>query len=60
MDLPERVRDLLEGLAVRLSPASIDLIARALEFDPIRRQRTLTNLGRGIAEDLEAAAGSEA
>ncbi|MEI9977627.1 MAG: protein kinase [Edaphobacter sp.] len=60
MDLPERVRELLGGLPVRLPPASIDMIALALEFDPMRRPKDAYEFGARIAEDLEATANGEA
>ncbi len=56
MDLPDRVRELLAGLAVRLSSPSIELIASALEFDPARRPRNAGNFASAIASDLEAGA----
>jgi tRNA A-37 threonylcarbamoyl transferase component Bud32 len=53
MDLPNRVRELLSALPVRLSTQSIDLIASALEFDPARRPRSVRDFAELIAVDLE-------
>jgi ligand-binding sensor domain-containing protein len=53
MDLPERIRELLRGLDVGLSPASIERIAQALEFDPARRPKDAYAFAAGIADDLE-------
>jgi hypothetical protein len=51
MDLPDRVRDLLQGLDA-LSPASIERIAQALEFDPARRPKDAYAFAASIADDL--------
>jgi serine/threonine protein kinase len=56
LDLPERVRELARGLAVRFSRESIEMLATALEFDPARRPRAagLLKLGRmPFRTDLE-------
>jgi serine/threonine protein kinase len=53
MDLPNRVRELLAGLAVRLGTPSIELIASALEFDPARRPRNVREFAEVIAGDLD-------
>ncbi|HET7871932.1 MAG TPA: serine/threonine-protein kinase, partial [Terriglobales bacterium] len=37
LDLPGQVRELLGGLRLGLSPASIDLLCSGLQFDPARR-----------------------
>ncbi len=52
MDLPNRVRELLAALAVRLGTPSIELIASALEFDPARRPRNVREFADVIAGDL--------
>lgn len=54
MDLPVRVRELLQGLPIYLSPGSIDMIAGALEFDPSRRPRVAGEFAQRIAADLKA------
>jgi hypothetical protein len=56
MDLPERVRELLAGLPLELSSASIDVVGSALEFDPARRPRFAGQFAHQIAEDLEQVA----
>jgi hypothetical protein len=53
LDLPNRVRELLAGLAVKLSTQCIELIASALEFDPARRPRNVREFAEVIADDLE-------
>ena len=52
MDLPARIRKLLTRTPYGLSAASIDLIARALEFDPSRRPRNAVEFAPPIADDL--------
>jgi len=52
MDLPARIRELLTRTPYGLSAASIDLIARALEFDPSRRPRNAVEFAPPIADDL--------
>jgi hypothetical protein len=54
LDLPRRVRTLLSGLEVKLSPQSVDLISNALEFDPIRRQKSAVKFANAIADDMES------
>jgi ligand-binding sensor domain-containing protein/tRNA A-37 threonylcarbamoyl transferase component Bud32 len=58
LDLPERVRDLLQHLTVRLSPESIHLVATALEFDPAKRPRVAGLFAQPIVGDLESDAGA--
>lgn len=58
LDLPERVRELLQRLATQLSPESIHLVATALEFDPAKRPRAAGPFARPIARDLSSGAGS--
>jgi len=53
MDLPARIRELLEGLEFGLSEGSIELMAGALEFDPARRPKDAGEFAGRIAEDLE-------
>ena len=59
LDLPERVRGLLQQLPVRLSRESIDAIAAALEFDPAKRPRAAGPFAGPIAQDLESEAGAD-
>jgi len=54
MDLPERVSELLGGLQVNLSTASIELMSAALEFDPSRRPKSASEFATQIAVDLAA------
>ncbi len=58
IDLPSRVRELLKGLDVPLSPETIDTLARALEFDPSKRPRRAGSLVDPLADDLESGARS--
>jgi hypothetical protein len=57
MDLPDRVRELLGTMPVRLSSVSIELLSSALEFDPARRPKHAGSFALEIARDLEAAVG---
>jgi tRNA A-37 threonylcarbamoyl transferase component Bud32 len=52
MDLPDRVRELARGLPVRLSEQSVNLLAAALEFDPLRRPAEAGLFAEPIARDL--------
>jgi serine/threonine protein kinase len=52
-DLSQRVREFLPHLPLHLSPESVDLIGRALEFDPERRPRDAVAFAERIAADLE-------
>jgi serine/threonine protein kinase len=52
MDLPDRVRELARGLPVRLSEQSVNLLAAALEFDPLRRPSEAGLFAEPIARDL--------
>jgi len=54
MDLPARVHELLSSLPVPLSPAAIDLLSSALEFDPSRRPKAAGEFSALIAQDLES------
>jgi hypothetical protein len=53
MDLPDCVRQLLRGFDIQLSPASIESIAQALEFDPSRRPKDAYAFASKIADDLQ-------
>lgn len=59
MDLSERVRELLAGLPIRLSSASIELLGSGLEFDPARRPKIAGIFANTIADDLERASTDE-
>lgn len=54
MDLPDRVREKLAALNLGLSPASIDYISSALEFDPSRRPKSAQSFANQIANDLSS------
>jgi serine/threonine-protein kinase len=56
LDLPDRVRELLESLDLNLSRDSIDILARALEFDPGKRPNSAGALAKLLVNDLESAA----
>jgi serine/threonine-protein kinase len=56
LDLPDRVRELLKGLELGLSPATIDMLASALQFDPAKRPRVASSLVNPLADDLESEA----
>ncbi len=64
LDLPLRVRELMEGLGFGLSPDSLAMLAAALEFDPSRRPSVAGEFVAPIVRDLEqggaAASGSSA
>ncbi len=53
LDLPERVRELAAGLEVRFSPASIDMLAAALQFDPKKRPNSAGWFAAPLVRDLE-------
>jgi hypothetical protein len=53
MDLPARVRELLDSLPLRLGTVSIELISSALEFDPARRPQEAGWFANTIAADLQ-------
>ena len=53
MDLPERVREVLDGLPIPFSEASVQLISMALEFDPSRRPEDANAFAAAIVQDLE-------
>jgi len=54
LDLPERVPDLAKSLEVHFSDESIEMLARALEFDPARRPRAAGSFAAQLVKDLEA------
>jgi tRNA A-37 threonylcarbamoyl transferase component Bud32/ligand-binding sensor domain-containing protein len=54
MDLPQRVRELVRGLPIRLSEESVELLGSALEFDPARRPQAAQRFARPIVRDLQA------
>jgi serine/threonine protein kinase len=54
LDMPIRVRELLMPFPSPLSPASVELLSAALEFDPVRRPRDAAAFSARIAEDLES------
>ena len=58
LDLPDRARELIGGLGLRLSPESIALLCAALEFDPGRRPAAAGAFAEPIARDLEGTAGA--
>jgi len=55
MDLPVRVKELLIRQSFGLSHGSIELISKALEFDPLRRPNSARVFAATIAHDLEIA-----
>jgi serine/threonine protein kinase len=54
LDLPERVRELARRLEAHLSPESIEMLSRALEFDPARRPRAAGSFAEPLIIDLTA------
>jgi serine/threonine-protein kinase len=54
LDLPDRVRELLQELDVRLSAESIHMIATALEFDPAKRPRAAGDFATPLVRDLKS------
>jgi serine/threonine protein kinase len=54
LDLPDRVRELARGLPIRFSEQSLDLLAAALEFDPLRRPQDAQLFAEPIVRDLFA------
>jgi tRNA A-37 threonylcarbamoyl transferase component Bud32 len=53
LDLPDRVRELLGSLSVRLSDDTITSFASALEFDPGKRPHVAGDFARPLIRDLE-------
>lgn len=53
MDLPARVSELVRCLLPGLTPASAELLASALEFDPAQRPHDAVQFAEQIAEELE-------
>ena len=58
LDLPERARDLIGGLGLRLSAESVAMLCGALEFDPARRPGAAGAFAEGIARDLGGMGGT--
>ena len=54
LDLPDRVRELARGLPIRFSEQSLDLLAAALEFDPLQRPQDAQLFAGPIVRDLFA------
>jgi serine/threonine protein kinase len=54
LDLPDRVRKLLQSLDVKLSQETIDMLAGALEFDPAKRPHGAGDFARPLVRDLES------
>jgi serine/threonine kinase PknH len=54
LDLPNRLRELLGNLSVKLSPEAIDMLASALEFDPAKRPRVAGSFADPIVTALES------
>jgi serine/threonine protein kinase len=54
LDLPDRVRELSRTLAPKLSEESVEMLARALEFDPARRPSAAGSFAAPIVADLES------
>jgi len=57
LDLPLRAQELIAGWDIPLSPASIDLISGALEFDPARRPAGAVHFANQVAADLDRCKG---
>ena len=53
LDLPARIREVLGEPEFGLGDEAVDLIARALEFDPGLRPRKVREFAERIAEELE-------
>jgi serine/threonine protein kinase len=53
LDLPARIHDLLTQTPYGLSASSIDLIAQALEFDPSRRPKNVSDFTTRIAANWQ-------
>jgi tRNA A-37 threonylcarbamoyl transferase component Bud32 len=54
MDLPDRVRELLQGLNLGLTSASIEMMSSALKFDPSRRPKGARLFAEQVASNLAA------
>jgi hypothetical protein len=54
LDLPDRVRDLLQNPNIGLSGDAIDVLAKALEFDPTKRPHVAGYLAKILVEDMDA------
>lgn len=60
MDLPEKVRELVRGMSLRLSQDSVELIGSALEFDPAKRPQEARQFVAPIVRDLLVASSGRA
>ena len=58
LDLSEQVRAFLQAQPFGLSPRSMELLASSLEFDPMRRIKSVSEFIEPIARDLESFAAS--
>jgi len=56
LDLPGRVRELLNRLNVGLSRDSVEMLASALEFDPAKRPREAGSFASPLVADLDPGA----
>jgi serine/threonine protein kinase len=54
LDLPDRVRELLKSLDVKLSQDAIDMLAGALEFDPSKRPHVAGSFIGPLVNDLDS------
>ena len=52
LDLPDRIRELARTWDLRLSEASLDMLATALEFDPSRRPSAASAFADPLVHDL--------
>ncbi len=52
LDLPDRVRELLQNLNIGLSSDAIDILGRALEFDPTKRPHVAGSLAKILVDCL--------
>ena len=53
LDLPDRLRELLVNMDVKLSPEAIEMLASALEFDPAKRPRVAGSFVAPIVTALD-------
>ena len=60
MDLPEKVRNLVRAMPLRLTEESVGVLGSALEFDPSRRPQAAREFVDPIARDLLAASSDRA
>jgi serine/threonine protein kinase len=52
LDLPQRIPGLLHKSSISLSPTSVTILCSALEFDPTKRPRRVSEFVNQIANDL--------